>query len=76
LESLQVTPDLFQADSGLFPTRLAAEEQLVGIDVVKQVLIVAQPGYQHVELGSQPLNLTWAVGGQMPGLSTLWLIGP
>jgi hypothetical protein len=40
-ESLQVPPDLFQADSGLLPAGLAAQHQLVGVIVVQQVLVIA-----------------------------------
>jgi hypothetical protein len=75
-ESLQVQPDLFQADAGLFPAGLAAQHQLVGVIVVQQVLVIAKPGYEHVELGGQPLNLAWVMGGQCLASLRFGSIGP
>jgi hypothetical protein len=40
-DPFQIQPDLFQADSGRVPTRPAAQNQLVGVIVVQQVLIIA-----------------------------------
>ncbi len=40
-DPFQIQPDLVQADSGCVPTRPAAQNQLVGVIVVQQILIIA-----------------------------------